>query len=695
MEDKGRIENPAIREYIYKFATEKLEQNPDFVKVFGTNFARKRIKANLIVVYTNELMSAKNYLGYHNGTEKSITICNFKNKDNLLTPEEIEEDEKLQETVLHESIHAILNLTKKDFKKYGVIGGTGLLKRFYSQNGSVKELGRGLNEGFTEWLCGTCGYYTRSYEELTNFVKLIEVAVGREKTMELGKGNFQDRFSIIFDMPDNEVNRLLAISDDVYQSDEEYKYIIEVQKYLEELVKESKKDINENEDKENSQYFSETNLSKISSAKKLEYTKTIEKYNKDPLYLKYLKDNNLEHSNETLISYIEDYKLPYNREEKRVSIVMMESALIDKYFKKDLEQIFNSKSISKEDFEKAKNIISCLNTNLNKIPEIFEYMKPEQSSIAMKKEYENFYERYCSQVVKSEIEKYKKGELDLKTFIANTKELCGSNYSDIRKFINEFSRNVEPEFIDELSNMLDIAWRFSDSEEYLKNLIGASVYKLVSEDSSRNLTTSLLYDKTNFCNRYSIQNSIIRSPEQNVEFDFTSGMDEVDEYSVAMKNFIELRDKVFQKNPNAKIHIVSREVIVRDGDNLSFYQIDRGELVPMRIEKKVNFNFIYEEKEEEHKIDNYPTVQPKIGIWARVINKIKRKLNDFINGGTPGPSDYVDDKKEVSSIPISTDSKLDFYKVNDFDEKIKAFKKQHESVEERNENNEHDAIDEK
>ncbi len=75
MECVDRVENPILREYICNFVPNKLNQNKIFVKVFGKHFAKKRIKSEILTVYTDELPEKSGCDGYHDGIKKEITIC--------------------------------------------------------------------------------------------------------------------------------------------------------------------------------------------------------------------------------------------------------------------------------------------------------------------------------------------------------------------------------------------------------------------------------------------------------------------------------------------------------------------------------------------------------------------------------------------------------------------------------------------
>ena len=219
--DKG-VKNSKIRSYLYERIPEVLNKNPFFVKVYGKDFAKKRLKSGITTVYTNAEPQRKSCLGYHVYSEKAIILCSQEKDDKILTIDDIENDELLKEIILHECIHSILERTKKECFSYGIKNGTGLLERYYAneETGKESELGRGLNEGFTEWLCEKCGYKVLGYSELTNYIRLIELALGTEKVMEFGKGNIYERLPEIMNISYNEVVELLSLGDTLYSLDE-------------------------------------------------------------------------------------------------------------------------------------------------------------------------------------------------------------------------------------------------------------------------------------------------------------------------------------------------------------------------------------------------------------------------------------------------------------------------------------------
>ena len=216
-EKESRIENPVVLEYIYRFVPKKLNDIPIFVKVFGEDFARRRLRSGVLTVYTNEPVGIRNYAGYYEGNKKSITICRcYGSDDEILTPEQITGNKDLEELILHESIHGIFEKPSRECRRYGIESGIGPLERYYNDT----EAGRGLNEGLTEWLCEMAGYEVTSYLELTNFVKLIELAIGTEDTLKLFKGNIRENVADLLEMSIDEAYTFLGYSDTIYIADE-------------------------------------------------------------------------------------------------------------------------------------------------------------------------------------------------------------------------------------------------------------------------------------------------------------------------------------------------------------------------------------------------------------------------------------------------------------------------------------------
>ncbi len=77
---------------------------------------------------------------------------------------------------------------KKNVKKNNIEDGTGVLE-FYNNR---QELGRGFNEGLTEWICQKAGYGEKSYPAEKDIIKILELALGEETVMKFCKGDIRE-----------------------------------------------------------------------------------------------------------------------------------------------------------------------------------------------------------------------------------------------------------------------------------------------------------------------------------------------------------------------------------------------------------------------------------------------------------------------------------------------------------------------
>ena len=73
-----KVENKEVEQYIKNTIASMIDSNKLFEKVYGRNFAKRRLAQNLKKVYTNEYKLDN--LGYYFALRKIITICT-KSKD--------------------------------------------------------------------------------------------------------------------------------------------------------------------------------------------------------------------------------------------------------------------------------------------------------------------------------------------------------------------------------------------------------------------------------------------------------------------------------------------------------------------------------------------------------------------------------------------------------------------------------------
>ena len=177
------------------------------------------------------------------------------------------------------------------------------------------------------------------------------------------------------------------------------------------------------------------------------------------------------------------------------------------------------------------------------------------------------------------------------------------------------------------------------------------------------MNSSVVCGKDDSNNKYFwTHHRVIKDSNEKVSFDFTEEMDFEGEYPIAIKNFSELQKKIFQKNHNSKIHIINREIVVQDGDNYSFFYIDKGEFIHMYIESQFDSKFLVEEKQK----NNIAPPIIKVSRFSEMVNFIKRKWNSFKNRNKREAINYNDNNEF-----ITTDDKMDSYRIDDFDERLK------------------------
>lgn len=205
----SRIENPNLEKFIKSFVVYTLEKCDIFRKVYKKGFAQKKLEDNVKHVFSNEYSAT--LLGYQTPQESSITICTQNKDDPILQPEDLYEDSERLGTILHESIHAILTKDKQYCKKHNIVSGSGMYEAY-----KIGERGRGINEGLTNWICYKAGYCNNTYIELTCLMFELELAIGKEKVMRLGKGDLKRNIPQLLGMNRLECKAFVDETDTIY-----------------------------------------------------------------------------------------------------------------------------------------------------------------------------------------------------------------------------------------------------------------------------------------------------------------------------------------------------------------------------------------------------------------------------------------------------------------------------------------------
>lgn len=178
--------------------------------------------------------------GWSNINNSEIVICS--EEKNIRIEDLIKNKEKFA-TLIHESVHKILKNST----------GTGLLiiadideEKSIFRN--FKEIGRGINEGYTNWITKQCGVKIESYQVLTSINEQIACCIGIKKMTNLSKGGFK-RLARYLNMNDDECIAFTRKLDEIYYLEGLYKEIEKIEKYLKIQIENLQKENLSSEDK--------------------------------------------------------------------------------------------------------------------------------------------------------------------------------------------------------------------------------------------------------------------------------------------------------------------------------------------------------------------------------------------------------------------------------------------------------------
>lgn len=208
------MENDELRQCLIDFVEKTLNGCETFTRVYGKDFVRKRLEKNLGKVYT-DISSSNLNTGLYDMENSIITLFCSNEFTRPLTIADIENNKKLKHMILHESIHAIFRRTKEECQKFGIEDGTGVLE-FYKND---QELGRGFNEGLTEWICQKAGYGEQAYTAEKNIIKILELAIGEDVVMQLANGDIKGNIAELLQMSKVECLQTIAFVDNIYQNE--------------------------------------------------------------------------------------------------------------------------------------------------------------------------------------------------------------------------------------------------------------------------------------------------------------------------------------------------------------------------------------------------------------------------------------------------------------------------------------------
>ncbi len=598
-----RVKSERLKEYIVDFVASKLNSYRLFTKVYGHKFVKKRLEINLDKAYVQEYNN-KNNPGFYDLSDRSITITSPKEEitvSDMLSsgPNEIERED----TMLHEAIHAIFARTKTECEKNNIKRGTGILEQYKNNT----ELGRGLNEGLTNWICRKAGYMmSSSYVTLREFVDLLELAVGTERIIKLPKGNIKN-IAKQLKMTKEEVTELLALADDVYNISPKIKYInhiIQVRERIESLQSEG--DSTEEKKQKIADAIGELLCSPL-------FLDTIRGEEYKEFLKKMGQKDSVKMEKEFFLKELRESQLKYESQ-----INMFKEIVYNKYFKKEVEAIMSMQEISMKDMMKLDKLYALLGISGK------EQHSKDIESLGIWN-FVNRYEELDSKIFLNAYNRAKElfhqGLLTASEFKKLEQRTNRSRYiinSSFIKEIVELINPMEPQMAYKLLCYLRKEGKLNKISDYsIINLNVGNIQIPVYKKGNKLLGESLKPE-------YNIEQN--DENQESIAIDFTLGLEE-DEQKI-IQDLLNLRSSILAEDPNATFEIMERLIAISAKDGEKYFYINHGRIVPATIditsERKIN---LAQEKA------GLPAIQKKSNIFSRISMAIaiRRKFRNESN----------------------------------------------------------------
>ena len=604
---KEKIENQEIKDYLINLATNRLQNCDVFTRTFGKKFAEKRLKTNLCKVYTNEVnKKCRGYAITQGKGASTITICCETEMNELLSVEQVTEDAGFESTALHEAIHIILEKTKRECKKTFIVSGTGIHEQF-----DKGEIGRGLNEGLTNWIVRKTGLFTNSYQTLTNFMEELELAIGEDNVMAMGKGNLAKRIPELLKIDFDECLRIFAISDEIYKVNEQIqndRIIVDItQRFL-------MRDELDSEDREEAE---------------TEYKELLQTGIKEEYYIEeheYQKSLREESKFDTLENRRDYFK---NQLQKNVSRRLelksqFESIIYEKYFKNEFEQYMTSgKEPNLQQLRKWDDLWNLITE---------EGVQEETPISEFKEKYEEMIKKYLDNISLEAEEKLKNGKLSGKELAELLKKSSGlgNEYVNIR-LLSTVAQLIAPNsrsalYVQELLESLD----FEDIENINKYKMSISTY--CAGDINIPVYTKNGKIESGFSKSFEVEfvemkiKSEKELKDENVEiFDYTTDLEE-DGYTTAREEALQIYQEALKKDSSTTMKILDRMIVLENEEGIQNpYIISAGHVLPAFAQKDSIINI----KLAPNMVE-FPAVQSE-NMFSRFIARIKSRISKSNN----------------------------------------------------------------
>lgn len=221
------MSNPISLEEFKEIVYEYFKEN-NFLRMFLSDRAiKRRLDKNIQSLFFGD--KNRNALGTYDFIGKKINLYLGEN----VTQEEITNNKNIS-TIIHEAVHALLR------NRYG----TGMLfikpvideglQKIHTPKADFPEIGRGLNEGFTNWVVQQSGLETNSYVNLTEIISIIYTCIGAEKMIPFTSYNYKKICNSLH-MSKEFGMEFIRQTDELYFSEENLRDIADIMRYFEKV----------------------------------------------------------------------------------------------------------------------------------------------------------------------------------------------------------------------------------------------------------------------------------------------------------------------------------------------------------------------------------------------------------------------------------------------------------------------------
>lgn len=544
------VENTELKEYMINLTKTELQKFKLLSEIYSERRISKILNKNIKKVFSDETLI--NETGYYNTGTNEIHLK--VNEEHRITQTEVENTYTLKGTVMHECIHALFC-----HEEYS----TGALAKYGN-----RQIGRGINEGLTNWIIEKCGIIINGYLVQKNIVKALECVFDEETILKLLSGKTNKSFKAL---------GLSTLEGEIF-----FSKVDEITALKEEIR--NKKGIIYNLEKLLEQKTVDEEVAKQ------QLVRSKHNYNEKMT----LRDN-MEEAKSSNVEDLMDYYSTLDNE-----IVSIIDILINKYAEPLLEQERNKNKLDEESYLKLSNLYIRI---WNMLDYIEDTSKRKIASLKIfEEEFKKVSDNLFNELLQGEVSVQNlENKIYLSSIINRPLILINSDEEEItvkKKQVYQKALGINFEGAEEKFVLLE----YLRKEKKLKSL---EKY-FISDLNNGSYIISGNEEKPVVVNTEILKNKKHKYSEK--------------EFSEAMKNFNIMREKVEENSEIEVLDINSALISVKEQDKNRIYMLNNKSLIFEEIFPKRKVNIELPPKKE------LPAQIPlKQNWWARIRNKILEK----------------------------------------------------------------------